>query len=71
MFASQAEALLKLQRHQEANAAFIKAPAFEVDASTMFFGPAVTAYVLSVQAQVHMAVGRSAANWRTSSRFLL
>ncbi|CAA6658817.1 unnamed protein product [Spirodela intermedia] len=58
VFASQAEALLKLQRHQEANAAFINVPAFDVDASTMFFGPAATAYFLSVRAQVHMAVGR-------------
>ncbi|CAA7395100.1 unnamed protein product [Spirodela intermedia] len=58
VFASQAEALLKLQRHQEANAAFINVPAFDVDASTMFFGPPATAYFLSVRAQVHMAIGR-------------
>uniref|UniRef100_A0A1D1XG15 Inactive TPR repeat-containing thioredoxin TTL3 n=1 Tax=Anthurium amnicola TaxID=1678845 RepID=A0A1D1XG15_9ARAE len=58
VFASQAEALLKLQRHQEADTVFIDAPTFDVDASTRFFGPAANAYFLSVRAQVNMAAGR-------------
>ncbi|MQM02083.1 hypothetical protein Taro_034842 [Colocasia esculenta] len=58
VFASQAEALLKLQRHEDADAVFIDVPTFDVDACTKFFGPAANAYILSVRAEANMAVGR-------------
>ena len=57
----QAEALLRLQRHDEADAVFsgAGAPRFGVDESTKFFGTFGHAYVLIVRAQVDMAAGRS------------
>jgi hypothetical protein len=59
--ALQAEALLRLQRHDEADAVFSSAaaPRFGVDESTKFFGTFGHAYVLIVRAQVDMAAGRS------------
>jgi hypothetical protein len=56
----QAEALLRLQRHDEADAVFNGpcAPRFGVDESTKFFGTIGHAYVLIVRAQVDMAAGR-------------
>ncbi|KAK9272988.1 hypothetical protein L1049_003369 [Liquidambar formosana] len=58
MFALQAEAFLKLRRHQDADAALTKGPNFEVDACTKFFGPLGNANLLLVRAQVDMAAGR-------------
>ncbi|ERN14466.1 hypothetical protein AMTRI_Chr06g198740 [Amborella trichopoda] len=58
VFASQAEALLRLHKVQKAEAAMSGAPEFEVDACTKFFGAATNAYVLLVKAQVDMAAGR-------------
>ncbi|KAJ0041541.1 hypothetical protein Pint_26616 [Pistacia integerrima] len=43
MFALQAEALLKLQRHQEADEAMKNASNFDVDDCTRFFGPIANA----------------------------
>jgi hypothetical protein len=59
--ALQAEALLRLQRHDEADAVFNapSAPRFGVDESAKFFGTTGHAYVLIVRAQVDMAAGRS------------
>ncbi|ERM94173.1 hypothetical protein AMTR_s00010p00179130 [Amborella trichopoda] len=42
VFASQAEALLRLHKVQEAEAAMSGAPEFEVDACTKFLGPQPT-----------------------------
>ncbi|CAL4885421.1 unnamed protein product [Urochloa decumbens] len=60
VLALQAEALLRLQRHDEADAVLsgAGAPAFGVDESTKFFGTFGHAYVLIVRAQVDMAAGR-------------
>lgn len=59
IYALQAEALLKLRRHQDADEAFRKAPSFNVDDCTKFLGPTGNASVLVVRAQVDMAMGRS------------
>ncbi|KAF5737980.1 putative Tetratricopeptide repeat protein [Tripterygium wilfordii] len=58
IYALQAEALLKLHRHQEADDALTKGPKFEVDACTKFFGPISNANLLVVRAQVELAAGR-------------
>ncbi|KAL6912114.1 hypothetical protein ACP4OV_000919 [Aristida adscensionis] len=60
VMALQAEALLRLQRHDEADAVFTGAgaPSFGVDESTKLFGTIAHAYVLIVRAQVDMAAGR-------------
>ncbi|KAG2654124.1 inactive TPR repeat-containing thioredoxin TTL3-like [Panicum virgatum] len=60
VLALQAEALLRLQRHDEADAVFsgAGAPRFGVDESTKFFGTFGHAYVLIVRVQVDMAAGR-------------
>lgn len=58
IYAFQAEALLKLHRHQEAYATFRKGPKFQIDSCTQFFGPAASAYMLIIQAQLYMTMGR-------------
>lgn len=58
IYAFQAEALLKLHRHQEAYATFRKGPKFQIDSCTQFFGPAACAYMLIIQAQLYMTMGR-------------
>ncbi|PIA25477.1 hypothetical protein AQUCO_11400030v1 [Aquilegia coerulea] len=58
IFALQAEALLKLHRHQEAIATLSKGPRFSVDDCTKFFGPIGNAGLLVTRAQVDMAAGR-------------
>ncbi|VAI49231.1 unnamed protein product [Triticum turgidum subsp. durum] len=58
VMALQAEALLKLQRHDEADSALRGAPRFGADESTKFFGTTAHAYVLMVRALVDMAAGR-------------
>lgn len=60
VLALQAEALLKLQRHDEADAALRGdgAPRFGADESAKFFGTTAHAYALTVRAQVDMAAGR-------------
>jgi tetratricopeptide (TPR) repeat protein len=57
-FASKAEALLKLQRLDEAATVLMTALKIEVDASTRYFGIAGISYLLLVQTQVDMALGR-------------
>lgn len=54
----QAEALIKLHRHEEAYTALVKWPVFNTEQCTSLFGSAKTAYFLAVKAQVHMAIGR-------------
>ncbi|OUZ99308.1 Tetratricopeptide repeat-containing domain [Macleaya cordata] len=58
IFTLQAEALLKLHKHQEADATLSKAPKFDIDDCTKFFGPVSNANLLLIRAQVDMAVGR-------------
>ncbi|KAH0989254.1 hypothetical protein GBA52_000737 [Prunus armeniaca] len=58
VFALQAEALLKLHRHQEAYATYQKRPSFSIDICTKFFGLASSAYLLMIGAQVYLAAGR-------------
>ncbi|AQK74995.1 Tetratricopeptide repeat (TPR)-like superfamily protein [Zea mays] len=60
VMALQAEALLRLQRHDEADSLLsgAGAPRFGVDESTKFFGTFGHAYFLIVRAQVDMAAGR-------------
>ncbi|KAK7282808.1 hypothetical protein RIF29_11876 [Crotalaria pallida] len=58
VYALQTEAFLKLLRHQEANAAYEKMPKFDRDWCNKIFGPARSAYLLMIGAQVYMAAGR-------------
>ncbi|GMI67206.1 hypothetical protein HRI_000389900 [Hibiscus trionum] len=58
MYALKAEALMKLHRHQEANAALLAGPKFDDDDFIKCFGPIGNAIMLVAQAQVDMAFGR-------------
>lgn len=58
VFASQAEALLRLGRHQEADSVLKNAPKFDADAIINFFGIEVNGYILMIQAEVDLASGR-------------
>ncbi|KAF2284055.1 hypothetical protein GH714_018635 [Hevea brasiliensis] len=58
IYALQAEALIKLHRHQEADEVLKKGPNFQDDECTKYFGPIGNANLLMVRAQVDMAVGR-------------
>ncbi|XP_044478468.1 TPR repeat-containing thioredoxin TTL1-like [Mangifera indica] len=58
VYALQTEALLRLQRHQEAFATYKKGPKFFIEPCTKLFGPAGSAYILVMKAQVYMATGR-------------
>ncbi|KAI0499154.1 hypothetical protein KFK09_020056 [Dendrobium nobile] len=58
VFALQAEALLRLGRHEEADSVLKNAPKFETDAIINFFGSAVNGYILMIQAEVDLASGR-------------
>lgn len=58
IYAMQAESLLKLHRHEEACAIFIKGPNFDTDTCTRFFGLTVSAYVSIIRAQVEIVSGR-------------
>ncbi|XP_010519825.1 PREDICTED: inactive TPR repeat-containing thioredoxin TTL3-like [Tarenaya hassleriana] len=58
VYALQAEAFLKTNRHQEADEASSKSPNFDVETSTKYYGTISQAGFLSVGAQVHMACGR-------------
>lgn len=57
-FASKAEALLKLRRLDEAATVLMTAPKIEINTSTRYFGIAGNSYLLLVQTQVDMALGR-------------
>ncbi|KAG9451571.1 hypothetical protein H6P81_011536 [Aristolochia fimbriata] len=58
VFAFQAEALLKLHRHQDADATLSSTPTLDPEAATKFFGAAASAYLSMTSAQVDMAAGR-------------
>lgn len=58
IFALKAEALLKLQRLQEADDTLKSGPKFDDDDCTKFFGPIGFATILVIRAQVDMAAGR-------------
>ncbi|GLJ49758.1 hypothetical protein SUGI_1056490 [Cryptomeria japonica] len=58
LYASKAEALLKIQRLDEADGVLMAAPKIVVDASARFYGIVGNSYLLLVQAQVDMALGR-------------
>ncbi|KAG2410506.1 hypothetical protein LR48_Vigan01g025400 [Vigna angularis] len=58
IFALQAEAFLKLRRHQHAEEALMKGPNFDVDQCTRFFGQICNANLLVIRARVYLAVGR-------------
>ncbi|KAL5727879.1 hypothetical protein ACHQM5_001023 [Ranunculus cassubicifolius] len=58
IYTLKAEALLKLHRHQEADATMSKGPNFNIDDCTKFFGPIGNANLLLMRAQVDMAAGR-------------
>lgn len=58
IFALQAEALLKLHKHQDADEIMSKGPNFEAEACTKFLGPIGSANLLAIRAQVDMAAGR-------------
>ncbi|CAK9167502.1 unnamed protein product [Ilex paraguariensis] len=58
IYAMQAEALLKLGRHQEAYTSIENGPNFDTELCTRFYGSAGSAYLLTIQAQVYMSVGR-------------
>lgn len=54
----QAEALLKLHRHEEADATFTSGPNFDPDALTKLFTTSTSAYYFLAAAQVDLAAGR-------------
>lgn len=58
IFALKSEALLRLNRHEEAIQAMANGPKFDTDECTKFFGPIASASVLVSQAQGYMAEGR-------------
>ncbi|KAK7306006.1 hypothetical protein VNO77_43920 [Canavalia gladiata] len=58
IYALQAEALLKLCRHQDADKIISKCPNFDVDECTKFFGPIYNANFLVTRAHVDLAAGR-------------
>ncbi|CAE5964533.1 unnamed protein product [Arabidopsis arenosa] len=59
VYALQTEALLHLQRHEEAYSVYQKGTKrFEIDSFIKIFGLSLTSYLLMVGAQVYIAVGR-------------
>ncbi|KAF6149102.1 hypothetical protein GIB67_038885 [Kingdonia uniflora] len=58
IFTLQAEAFLKLHRHQDADTTLLNGPNFNFDDCTKFFGPVGNANLLLIRAQVDMAAGR-------------
>ncbi|KAL1326982.1 hypothetical protein HN51_037088 [Arachis hypogaea] len=58
IFALQAEAFLKLRRHQDADEAMSKGPKFKVEDCTKFFGAISNANLLVTRAQVDLVAGR-------------
>ncbi|KAL2893865.1 TPR repeat-containing thioredoxin TTL1 [Bienertia sinuspersici] len=58
IYALQSQALLNLHRHDEAYAAFKRAPSFDMDLYTRLFGQTNTTCFYLIKAQVHMTTGR-------------
>ncbi|KAG6648979.1 TPR repeat-containing thioredoxin TTL1-like [Carya illinoinensis] len=58
VYALQAEALLSLCRHEEAQATYQKGPNFKTDFCIKLFGPSYSAYIMMIEARVFLAAGR-------------
>ncbi|XP_059631370.1 inactive TPR repeat-containing thioredoxin TTL3-like isoform X2 [Cornus florida] len=58
IYAMQAEALLKLHRHQEACDTIRMEPKFQIESLAQLFGSATSAYLLIIRAQIYMVDGR-------------
>lgn len=58
LYALQAEALLKLHRHQEAYVIYQKGRTLKTNSLTKSFSLADSALILSIEAQVYMTMGR-------------
>lgn len=58
IFGLKAEALLKLNRHQEAIETMESWPNFDIDDCTKFFGPIGSSSLLLYRAQVGLVAGR-------------
>lgn len=58
IFSLQAEAYLKLRKHEAADSALSKKSQFDADACKKFYGPVGSANLLRVKAQVDIAAGR-------------
>ncbi|WCJ44489.1 TPR repeat-containing thioredoxin TTL1 [Euphorbia peplus] len=58
VYIMQAEALLRLFRHEEAYKAYRRGPNFSIESCTKCFGVAITCHLLTVGTHVYMAVGR-------------
>ncbi|GAB4845057.1 hypothetical protein Ancab_038463 [Ancistrocladus abbreviatus] len=58
IYAQQVEALLNLLRHEEAYAAFKRAPSFDIDSYARLFGLDSASRLCSTRARVYMAAGR-------------
>lgn len=58
VFTWQAEALMKLHKHDEADKVLNGAPMCDIDASTKVFSSPINGYILMIRAQVYMAAGR-------------
>ncbi|KAL2339896.1 hypothetical protein Fmac_007836 [Flemingia macrophylla] len=58
VYSLQTEALLKLLRHQEAYATYEKMPKFDLKCCNKLFGPARSAYLFMIGAQMYLAAGR-------------
>lgn len=54
----QAEALLKLHRHEEADATFTSGPNFDPEVLTKLFTTSTSAYYFLAAAQVDLSAGR-------------
>lgn len=58
IFALKAEALLKLNRHQEAIQTIANGPNFNIDEVMKFFGPIASASLILIHAQIDLVKGR-------------
>ncbi|GAA0142270.1 scaffold/adaptor protein [Lithospermum erythrorhizon] len=58
IFALKAEALLRLNKHEDADVTMRHGPNFEVHDCTKYFGPIGNAALLVIRAQVNMVIGR-------------
>lgn len=58
VYALQTEALLKINKHQEACITYNKGPKFAIESCINFFGLTVSAYLLMIKALVNMVSGR-------------
>ncbi|PPD96281.1 hypothetical protein GOBAR_DD06685 [Gossypium barbadense] len=58
VYALQTEALLKINKHQQACITYNKGPKFAIESCINFFGLTVSAYLLMIKALVNMVSGR-------------